>query len=211
MLDVHPPHAAAHSWRDFLVHIATISVGLLIAIGLEQTVEWLHHRHQLRETREQLALELDENKTILQRDLDQIRKIDAELAGDLEMLRNHQVSQSPVTGKLDYSWWFYRFPDAAWQAAKQNGSLNLMPYKELKANAFMYTVFASVMEAATAFNTAIEGAGALAKSEPGGADLSPHDTDALIAVTAEARGKLAFTGFLLNVTAQRLQQVEPAR
>ena len=55
MLDVHPLHAAAHLWKDFLVHIATISVGLLIAIGLEQTVEWLHHRHQLREVREQLA------------------------------------------------------------------------------------------------------------------------------------------------------------
>jgi hypothetical protein len=47
MLDVHPPHEAAHTWRDFLIHIATIVVGLLIAIGLEQTVEFFHHRHQL--------------------------------------------------------------------------------------------------------------------------------------------------------------------
>jgi hypothetical protein len=32
MLDIHPPHEAAHSWRDFFIHIATICVGLLIAI-----------------------------------------------------------------------------------------------------------------------------------------------------------------------------------
>ena len=45
MLDVHPPHAPTHTWRDFFIHIATITVGLLIAVGLEQAVEFLHHRH----------------------------------------------------------------------------------------------------------------------------------------------------------------------
>ena len=55
MLDVHPPHAAAHTWKDFLIHIATITIGLLIAIGLEQTVELFHHHHQ----REQLLEDLN--------------------------------------------------------------------------------------------------------------------------------------------------------
>ena len=32
MLDVHPPHHAANTWRDFFIHIATIVIGLLIAI-----------------------------------------------------------------------------------------------------------------------------------------------------------------------------------
>jgi hypothetical protein len=31
VLDVHMPHAT-HTWKDFLIHIATISVGLLIAV-----------------------------------------------------------------------------------------------------------------------------------------------------------------------------------
>ena len=46
MLDVHAPHASAHTWRDFFVHIATIAVGLLIALGLEQTVEAIHRHHE---------------------------------------------------------------------------------------------------------------------------------------------------------------------
>jgi hypothetical protein len=37
MLDVHPPHEVTHTWKDFFIHIATIVVGLLIAIGLEQS------------------------------------------------------------------------------------------------------------------------------------------------------------------------------
>jgi hypothetical protein len=28
------------TWKDFFIHIAAIAVGLLIAIGLEQTVEY---------------------------------------------------------------------------------------------------------------------------------------------------------------------------
>ena len=54
MLDVHPPHHAANTWRDFFIHIATIVVGLLIAVGLEQTVEYFHHNHQRRELIESL-------------------------------------------------------------------------------------------------------------------------------------------------------------
>jgi hypothetical protein len=30
MLDVHPPHHAATTWRDSFVHIATIVIGLLV-------------------------------------------------------------------------------------------------------------------------------------------------------------------------------------
>ncbi len=40
MLDVHAPHDAVRTWKDFFIHIAAIAVGLLIAIGLEQTVEY---------------------------------------------------------------------------------------------------------------------------------------------------------------------------
>ncbi|GAC1676716.1 MAG: hypothetical protein NVS9B2_27370 [Steroidobacteraceae bacterium] len=43
MLEVHAPHETVHTWKDFFIHIATISVGLLIAIGLEQIVEHFHH------------------------------------------------------------------------------------------------------------------------------------------------------------------------
>jgi hypothetical protein len=55
VLDVHAPHEAVHTWRDFFIHIATI------AIGLEQTVEFFHHRHQVAETRAALESERREN------------------------------------------------------------------------------------------------------------------------------------------------------
>ena len=69
MLDVHPPHHAANSLRDFFVHIATIVIGLLIAVGLEQTVEWAHHRHQRHQLQEDLHDEAEKNLQVIDRDL----------------------------------------------------------------------------------------------------------------------------------------------
>jgi hypothetical protein len=54
MLEAHAPHQAIHTWADFFVHIATIVLGLLIAVGLEQTVEYSHHRHQRLELEAQM-------------------------------------------------------------------------------------------------------------------------------------------------------------
>jgi hypothetical protein len=68
MLDVHVPHPT-HTWRDFFIHIATITVGLLIAVGLEQTVEYFHHLHQRRQLEEDLRVEAESNRNVIERDL----------------------------------------------------------------------------------------------------------------------------------------------
>jgi hypothetical protein len=61
MLDVHPAHHAASSWKEFFVHIATMVLGLLIAVGLEQGMEYIHHRRQVAEVREALLQERRSN------------------------------------------------------------------------------------------------------------------------------------------------------
>jgi len=205
MLDVHASHQPIHTWKDFLVHIAAIAIGLLLALGLEQAVEWMHSRHQLQQARKELSLELEQNKQILQKNLEQVGKIQAELDRDMRVLHEHEASRTPTSAKLDYSWIFYRTPDAAWEAVKQNGSLSLMPYDELKANTYIYEVFAAIMESADAFNTAIETAGAIARRSPDG-NLSHSDTEELITATSEAQGKLAFTARLLRFEQNGLEQ-----
>ena len=41
MLEVHAPHESIRTWKDFFIHIATIVIGLCIAVGLERSVEYL--------------------------------------------------------------------------------------------------------------------------------------------------------------------------
>jgi hypothetical protein len=70
MLDVHAPHQSVHTWKDFLIHIATITIGLLIAIALEQCVEAVHHTHQRQQLQHDLLQEARRNRDILTVDLE---------------------------------------------------------------------------------------------------------------------------------------------
>jgi hypothetical protein len=56
-MDIHKPKAA-HGLREFAVEIGTIICGILIALSLEQAVEWSHARHEMSEAREAIAGEL---------------------------------------------------------------------------------------------------------------------------------------------------------
>jgi hypothetical protein len=58
MLEVHAPHESIHTWKSFFIHIATIVIGLLIAVGLEQAVETIHWHNQVRAARDVLRQEL---------------------------------------------------------------------------------------------------------------------------------------------------------
>jgi hypothetical protein len=205
MLDVHPPHHAASTWRDFLIHIATIVLGLLIAIGLEQTVEYCHHRHQLKEIRQELSAERDENRAILQKNLEAVKTIQAQLDRNMALLREHQRSHVPLAGKLAYSSNLYRTPDAVWQSALQGGALGLMPHDELRANVYLYEVFTSFMEAVHAFYTQAEIAEAITHRSPDGS-LSTRDTEELITATSETQGKLAYAAKFLSYEAIGLQK-----
>jgi hypothetical protein len=55
VLEAHAPHEPIHSWKGFLIHIASIAIGLLLALGLEQTVEALHHAHQRSDLEQQAS------------------------------------------------------------------------------------------------------------------------------------------------------------
>jgi hypothetical protein len=70
MLDVHAPHATVHTWKDFFIHIAIITIGLLIAIVLEQCVESLHHIYQRHQLQHDLLEEAKRNRDILTADLE---------------------------------------------------------------------------------------------------------------------------------------------
>jgi hypothetical protein len=69
MLDIHPPHPAARTWTDFFIHLGTIAIGLFIAIGLEQSVEALHHRRQVQEMALKLHQESTDNLEVIAYDL----------------------------------------------------------------------------------------------------------------------------------------------
>lgn len=206
MIEVHPPHENVHSWRQFLIHIAAIAIGLLIAIGLEETVVYFHHRHQLQEARRELTAELESNRRVVGINLDAARKLTADLDANMALLRAPQVSPSDIRSKLVYGLGNFYWPkDATWQAVKQNGSLGLMAHDELHYYVYIYEDIAIIMEQMSELGARIEVAGAIARRSPDG-NLTPRDIEELITATSEAQAKLAYSTLLLRLEENALQK-----
>jgi hypothetical protein len=134
MLDIHPPEHAAHTWRDFFIHIATIVVGLLIAIGLEQSVEALHHRHELRETRDALERERLENIHTFGLNTQGLRNNVAVLRNNLLVMtyvKEHpHATRAELPGILQWSNYSQTMNELAWHTAQTSNIVQLMPREE---------------------------------------------------------------------------------
>ena len=154
MLDVHAPHQTVHSWKDFLVHIAAISIGLLIAVGLEQTVELFHHRHQVAEIRRSLADERRINEVIFTSACNEFRRYAPILAGSLQTLtylRTHTAAPpSQWPGRFSFYMLNIHFQDSAWKTALQSAALEYMPRADVRTYSDVYARLAEVTEESVA-------------------------------------------------------------
>ena len=139
-MEVHPPEHPIHTWRDFFIHIVTIVIGLLIAIGLEQSVEWFHHRHIVHTARENISREIDDN-----RKLAASNGALAERTKQLMLQNMHRVQQlkhNPHAldhGEMHFTFGWSAFSDTAWLSARDTGALAFMPVEEVQRDAGIYT------------------------------------------------------------------------
>ncbi len=129
MLDVHAPHNAVDTWKDFFIHLATISIGLLIAIGLEQSVEYLHHRHQVAEMMEKLRTETLENREILLTNLKETDRVTSVANDNLRALEAIQAGRdrSPFTPSALPDWFGYYPADTSWLMMRDSALLSIVP------------------------------------------------------------------------------------
>ena len=136
--DIHPPHQAAHSWRDIFVHLATITVGLFIALSLEGCVEWQHHRHLVHEARENIRSEMQDHQKELKGALDVIHKEQAQVKSDIEALK--RLKQDPEAHGLSVDLRFSNsgLANASWNTAHETGAFSFMSYPEVKKYAEVY-------------------------------------------------------------------------
>ena len=206
MLEVHAPQGPAHSWRDFLVHIAAIAIGLLLALALENLVEYIHERHQLTQARRELALELAENRRIWTANVTEASRIGQELNADLKVIQAVRSHAPAGSGAFDYSVRLYATRDGPWQAVRQSGALELMPHEELQTYAWFHGILTSVMESMHAFETSVHIGGAIAASAPP-EKLSEHDLNELADKTMEAQGRLVNLNMFLRLEGNGLEEL----
>jgi len=149
MLDVHPPHESAHSVGDFFLHLFTITIGLLIAVGIEGAVTRHEHKKLADEARETMHAEIQRNesnaKDVLKDIVDQRKK----MGHNLDLLKRVQDGEKPTDTSLDASYGVKGFEHTAWRTAQATGALSYMPYEEANR-------FSSIYETVETFEKAEE-------------------------------------------------------
>ena len=148
MIEVHPPSEPVHGWRDFLIHLATITIGLLIALSLEGCVEFWHHRNLVHEAEESLQTEIGANAKDLQGALDDVRKEQDFLKKDIAVMK--KIIASPKVANREDMRVDFRirtFADVSWKTAQSTGALSYMPYERAQEYADIYSAQSEIREA----------------------------------------------------------------
>ena len=184
-MDVHAPHEPIHTWRDFLLHLATITIGLLIALGLEGLVEAAHHRHLLHQAETNLRAEMSENRQTLAGDEKQLDGTEQEIESDLKLLTAAKTHQ-PTSGQLAQRYEWDGMDSAAWNTARDTGAVALMPYEYAQTYSGIYTQQDIVNEQARNYTRAIYKITEPLKGGRKLADLQPAELDAMIANAQQA-------------------------
>jgi hypothetical protein len=128
MLDVHAPHESVHTWRSFFVHIAIITIGLLIALCLEKTVEFLHHRHQAHDGLELLLREVNENRDILQENTKVNEWAEQQHRADLGVLQRLRAGALKLHDQLIFIRPYRHLEDSAWKIVHESDAAPYIPY-----------------------------------------------------------------------------------
>jgi hypothetical protein len=149
MLDIHLPHKSIRGFSEFLIHLFTITVGLLIAVQIENFFEWRHHMHLAEEARVALRAEIQHNLEELQTDQPGLKAWRGTIDDDfntMQKIQNHpndsQAQHTPLT--VNFS--SISLPDTAWKTAQSTNALAYMPYKEAEQYSNIYQAQAALLK-----------------------------------------------------------------
>ena len=190
-MDVHPAHHAPRTWRDFFVHLVTITIGLFIALTLQAGVESLHHRHLVREARENLRREIEINRKHYAENVQNIEKNRSQLAHDIDHLRDLRSGKPIEKNDLVWGWAWNGYIDASWKTARETGAVSYMSFDLINAYAQLYLQQDYVNAQALAIINDEPKSAAFLQIAKDPAALSPSDIQSMLISLAESDIKLS--------------------
>jgi hypothetical protein len=190
-VDVHPAHHAPRTWRDFFVHLVTITIGLFIALTLQAGVESLHHRHLVREARDNLRREIEINRKHYAENVQNIEKNRSQLAHDIDHLRDLRSGKPIEKNDLVWGWAWNGYIDASWKTARETGAVSYMSFDLINAYAQLYLQQDYVNAQALAIINDEPKSAAFLQIAKDPAALSPSDIQSMLISLAESDIKLS--------------------
>jgi hypothetical protein len=184
-MDVSPPQQSIHSWKDFLIHLVTITIGLFIALSLEAAVEAMHHRHLVRDARVNLRREVAANQLQYAANVRRLQDNREQLKRDIEQLHQLRSGRSVDNAHLTWSWQWNSYSGVAWRAARDSGAVTYMDPDLISSYSWIYLQQDYVNATALEIVGEETKIGAVLQIAGDAASLTPAQIDTLLLRTAE--------------------------
>jgi hypothetical protein len=190
-MDVHPLHHAPRSWRDFFLQLLMITIGLFIALTLQAGVESLHHRHLVRDARENLRREIQNNHQRYAENVQNLEKNRRQLARDIDQLKDLRSGKTIDMATLGWGWDWNSYADASWKTARDTGAVSYMSSELINAYTEVYSQQEYVNTQAIAIVDDEPKSAAPLRVAKDPSALSPTDIQSMLISVAETDIRLA--------------------
>lgn len=138
MIEVHPPEKRIHSVAEFFLHLFTITIGLLIALGLENVAGAAHHRHQREQAEATIRQEMHENRENVARAGEAIKTELGNMVAMLGYLEARSKGQDASAAGISLGFSMIHLQNAAWRTAGATGVVQYMHYDDAEKFAEAY-------------------------------------------------------------------------
>jgi len=137
-MEIHAPHKPISSVKEFFIHIFTITVGILIALGLEQAATAYHHHELAENARANILSELRDNARSLDAHLKNVEKREEEHRQTLAVL-DILIARKPISEfSMNLGFDVPTLLSTSWNTAESTGALAYMDYSDVKRFAGVY-------------------------------------------------------------------------
>jgi hypothetical protein len=138
MLDVHPPHEKMHGFKDFVLHLLTITVGLLIALSLEGCVEHWKQRELKKDADTKLRQEIRDNAKEMALIHNATATEQANLVRIVDFMNARKKNQFYDIHQIRLDFTLGDLKSASWKTAAATGALGFMDYDQVQRYADVY-------------------------------------------------------------------------
>lgn len=138
-MDIHAPDGPIRSLKEFAVHILIVTVGILIAFGLEGLRETWRENRAVSETLASFHQELLLDQQNLRKEVAGVKRGDADLGRLLSDLPQLSKNPQELTKRAEsIALPFYFFRTTAWESATARGILARLGTEDLNRFADVY-------------------------------------------------------------------------
>jgi hypothetical protein len=132
------PRPSRRTLRDFAFQIATIIIGILIALWIDSVVEVRRERALVHDAHAAVAREIGDNLRALSGALPSLDEHERHLGVALQFADDLLTRQETDIRTLEFPLTLPGLSRASWQTAERTGALRLMEFADVKAYAAIY-------------------------------------------------------------------------